>query len=363
MKLLIVLGAGASHECWNGSSPREEQWKPPLVGDLFGGRSSNDFWSVLEKHHGAIVLGADLAPYASIGALNLERQLRGLAVHSDERVRRYFREIPAYLRDLLAQVSVSYTEYPGTYIQLIKRVLADTAHEVAFLVLNYDTLLEKALTHFDTRFQFQTFDDYVAHERGAIVVKPHGSANWVFPFAAAREGVSASGERMAEWSAAVAASNPKPVGDDFIIGGSRYESSIRWWRHVDPLSKDWFLIYPRLTAPLTEKTADDLVCPQAHTDALREFVKDFDKLLVIGTRGLDDDVLGVLGESAAAPKIIQYVSKGDAEEVRAAFQAHVPAFDIPVKDILISNQGFATYLLSSDFEALMKADVRLVRQR
>ena len=71
-----------------------------------------------------------------------EEQLRGYAQHGDQRIREAFKQVPAYLRDLLFAFSQQYTAVAGSYVRLAKRLLADAQYGVLFLSLNYDNLLE-----------------------------------------------------------------------------------------------------------------------------------------------------------------------------------------------------------------------------
>ena len=86
--------------------------------------------------------------------------------------------MPPYLRDVLHKSSQSYVRTPACYLQLVEQLLAENPHEVLFLVLNYDTLLERAITMLRPAYVYGAAGDYVRQDRQAKVVKMHGSFNW-----------------------------------------------------------------------------------------------------------------------------------------------------------------------------------------
>jgi len=49
--------------------------------------------------------------------------------------------------------------------------------QVLFLALNYDLLLEKAITSYDD-VPFDHLDSYLPRKKKWSLIKPHGSVNW-----------------------------------------------------------------------------------------------------------------------------------------------------------------------------------------
>lgn len=179
-KVCVILGAGASKDVHNGSAPilLQGNYRPPLARDLFAISTHPEYFAVLQRYPGAQSLAAVLSPPSDSSGFDLESRLRELAEHPDERVRQQFKQVPPYLRDLLWFASYQYTPTPGTYLQLVYALLADSPHHVLFLVLNYDTLLEQALAQFDGTFIYDSITAYVREDRQSKVVKLHGSINW-----------------------------------------------------------------------------------------------------------------------------------------------------------------------------------------
>ncbi|GAJ08050.1 unnamed protein product, partial [marine sediment metagenome] len=151
-KACVVLGAGASYDVAGEGSPLiNANFRPPLARDLFDINGHPDYWYVMQSYNGAAVLSQELAPLILSGEISIERELRRYAEHKDERIRQNFKHIPAYLRDLLFRASTEYTHVPSSYMRLIIKLLADYPHDVLFITLNYDNLLESALERFDSR--------------------------------------------------------------------------------------------------------------------------------------------------------------------------------------------------------------------
>src|SRR5690606_29256469 len=77
----------------------------------------------------------------------------------------------------------------------------------------------------------------------------------------------------------------------------------------------WF---PVLTAPLAEKGPHSMVCPPEHVQALRSAVSRADKILFVGTSGLDTDLLEVMEGSVGHPGTVGIVARNDEDAVRVA---------------------------------------------
>lgn len=340
-KIAVILGAGASYDVHNGEVPLgSETWRPPLARELFQPR----FWPLQEPYPGAVVIGAELAPEAAKGAATFafETRLTSFAASANPRTRRHFMDVPPYLRDVLVRCSTSYDPIGSNYLRLVRRLLEPMRHEVMFIVLNYDTILETALTKYDPQFQFASLPDYVAHD-AVKVVKVHGSVDWFVPV---------PGSSSKSWSDAFDGFDPNDPenGSRISVNRAGYQTfNMRIENGVDPP----LCGYPWLTAPVIDK---ELRCPRYHTEALHSFVADCTRFLVIGTSGLDDDLLRelALATKGSLARSIQYVDTNDT--VKARFERVIPAF----KDGANGNpparvwvEGFAKYLLSDELAFLV----------
>ena len=274
----------------------------------------------------------------------MEDALRHYAEHPSEQLRQRFKHIPPYLRDLLWLCSEEYTRVPSGYVRLVTQLLAEHPHEVMFILMNYDDLLEKALTSFDGAYTFDKLPYYIAEHRSAKVVKLHGSIDWFRPM---------PGPPNLSWTQCVEELNiQNPYANIQVIkhGSSTRDTQVSkdiWGWEFTP----W--VYPVLTAPLAGKGLADAVCPGTHQSFARKFLATCAKVLVIGTSGMDDDLLGLLDSSmnGESTKLIHFVGKGDgANAALTGFQKGVGVF----RDFPRINQfkgGFQEYVNGPDFKA------------
>ncbi len=339
-KICVILGAGASFDVRTpGSRVMNEECRPPLANSLFD--ALNDAtWQSLQTYSGARFLRARLE-LDSARAIGLEEALLGYANHESEPIRQRFKHIPPYIRDLLFQCSETYIRDPDGYIQLVTELLAEHSFEVLFLTLNYDTLLEKALTLFDPDYEFQELPYYISPARTAKVVKLHGSINWFIGFP--------EGSESWQYYVDHLDLSEKPNDSDVVVLNSvhkinDYRSNNRWW-------------YPVLTAPLAGKGLADAVCPAEHIDFVREFLASAGKILVVGTSGQDQDLLGLLDESMAESlkPMVHFVGAGDSltEESLARFKQAVGAFR---NNPLVTTHygGFQNYVAGTNFRRFVE---------
>lgn len=326
-KALIVLGAGASYDVWDENSPRLPNpnvsslpdaehhlhtWRPPVAQELFDFAARPDFFTEIAQHYqGAKNLGLQLASRSESEAI--EAALREYADHPHPRRKRWFRDIPAYLRDLLYACTHKYVRLPANYITLFDRLIHDSNHEIALVILNYDTLAELALAQFGCRFR--GLDDYINQAAGVgPVIKMHGSTNWFVPIG------------RGSWGKCVDNLDLDGIDKAQIQVIDEVEGRVR---DYSPEGVFW---YPVLTAPMAGKDEDEFVCPDAHLDALAEWAMDCSKVLIIGASGLDADLLRLLSGVLESPlrrhkgrklEAVQYVGGKKAAACRTRFSNSV----------------------------------------
>lgn len=343
-QVTVILGAGASFDVHNGSVPiLNPEMKPPLAKQLFEAR----FWNIAGQYAGVKVLGAELGRIAQLeSAFDLEERLSQYASSTDTLTRRHFKDIPPYLRDVLIRVTNDYVPSPTNYLNLVRRLLHGESHEICFVSLNYDTLLERALEIYDAELAINQLDDYVAEGRRAWVVKIHGSTNWAVevPLTAATDGGRHLEDVLQHW-------DPSDFDADAITLDNRNDGSRRW-RDL----KSGAHLYPALTAPLRDKS---FTCPRVHTERLREFLQTCRVFLVIGSSGLDDDLLGFLSQNVPTGKtVVQYVNNGleATLAVRERFEENIRQFrggKGRSAQPRLAHKGFTEYLDGSDLEEMM----------
>ena len=122
-------------------------------------------------------------------------------------------------------------------------------------------------------------------------------------------------------------------------------------------------LYPVLTAPLAGKNLKDAVCPARHMDAARDFLKDCRKFLIIGTSGLDEDLLALLDDSIDATEVpwIHFVGAGNQTDgAPSRFRQGVTAFtnfhvQPPTRQSF--NKGLRAYLSSGEITSLLASSI------
>lgn len=307
-QVVVVIGAGASKFCSNGLLPFDQGWQPPLANELFMFREARrNIWPLIEPYPGAQSIAALIQTAMrkrGDASWNIEAELSALATHDHPAVRETFKQVPAYLRDYLQTVCNKYMGAAGSYIVLLKTLVADTNHNVTFVSLNYDTLLERAIERFDATACFREEEDFISHPQ-IKVIKPHGSVDWftALPTAAPRS--------AEEWVQAAQSIDLAAIR----TGGMKVERDPRFTFNLDFNDRAWF---PVLTAPLAEKGPHSMVCPPDHVQALRGAVSHAEKLLFIGTSGNDTDLLSVMEDAAGKPERICVVGKDRADAVNIA---------------------------------------------
>ena len=340
-KACVILGAGAAYDIHGeGSEIIDDEYRPPLAIDLFDINEHHAYSEVLQRYPGAEFLAQNLAALVTSGQESIENSLRHYAEHSNPIIRRYFKQIPGYLRDLLFLASYRYTSVPSSYIQLVTELLAERPHHLLFIVLNYDTLLESALNRFDNGFQFNTIAAYVDGERPVKVVKLHGSINWFKFLGPAPPG----GNNQEAWINQLTDYDIFQTVHENEILITDVASTYDYTGVKEPRS----LYYSIITAPLAGKDISKTVCPQSHIEVASGFLKDCHKFLIIGTSGLDEDLLSLMDSVLASPvthQLVHIVDSGrGADEARTRFMKGTKAFrnHIPIENVF--RNGFRHYL-------------------
>jgi hypothetical protein len=144
---LVVLGAGASFDCASKEVPRNRDYRPPLVTELFEPRK--EFARILHRYPLAEQAAAGIRTALSSGSIAIEAFLRDELRDSEHpHERRLYWSVPLYLQDLLFEVSswdppYGYTSQPDSYDRLVKAAMR--VDQVTFVTLNYDVLLDRRL--------------------------------------------------------------------------------------------------------------------------------------------------------------------------------------------------------------------------
>lgn len=282
------------------------------------------------------------------GQSRLRRSLREYAQHGDDRVRQRFKDVPLYIRDAIWAVSRQYVAGApgaGVYSHFVKRLMLDSGFRVLFLTLNYDDLLEQALARWDSGLRIQRMDDYVAPSRQALIIKLHGSIDWITPMGLRQEQT---------WEEAFEHFDGLTAASEILWHDVGQECRARDYSYSGKL-KDARWVYPVITAPLAGKSDADIVCPASHIATLKDLLRNCGRYLFVGTSGLDDDLLAVLGQSVPDQSLAHYVSASDVGDVAKRVESTVPQFRVMSEVAGIRyGRGFREYVLSGEFQQFLK---------
>jgi len=246
---------------------------------------------------------------------------------------------------------------PSSYVRLVTDLLVTNPHQVLFLVLNYDTLLETALERYG-EFKYNNITQYIDPDLPAGVIKLHGSINWIKFIGRVPE---TENPRDA-WINQVANLDIFQPVNEYEIEILHFSENIRGYMGKDPRERR--LYYPIMTAPLAGKDINKTVCPQSHIEAATEFLKDCFKFMIIGTSGLDEDLKEFLQTSVNHTRnpdhkvvVVDYdtSSRPNAtDNVARQFGESIFTDIYTLKEIKLYNKGFREFLASQEFQQFIK---------
>lgn len=194
MRLLVVIGAGASFDCWPYHVIPQSDWqKLPLANDLFSPDPIQN--SFLNKYH-LVGLASTLRQKARYqnDSFDIEAELAGINDNANKRgdfntLQNLFKA-RFYLHSLiwvLSQKTLQYTSSHTVYVDLLNQLKgwidqSPSDRFVDIVVFNYDDLVERAMEN------VYNYDWYSKNKHTPLsayysgknlrIYKPHGSVNW-----------------------------------------------------------------------------------------------------------------------------------------------------------------------------------------
>jgi len=337
-RLAIIVGAGASYDCADRRTARyvNEKFRPPLARDIF----SNQFDEILSRYR-TLEARLDWLRTKLARGENFEEIFRKL-LDSAERNQLYWPlQVPMYLRDLFWTVSQEYLQGSSKFDTLVQRTLESSTEKVLFLNLNYDLLLDSALTNHD-RHEFSALSSYVPQSKKWLYVKAHGSVNWARTMSNCPgngQGLYHPGllNAMPEFCSEVTIVRRNPMSGDFYIPSIPSEWPVGY-------------LYPQVVVP-TDKPKE-FVCPKQHIDQVRAFLRNCGILLFIGFSGRDEHIVGLLRAIPRGSRLV-IVSKVDARAVFDRMSVRLPGLKSKGLVVSFHNVGFSNFLESKAFEDLL----------
>lgn len=296
--LLVIFGAGASYDSvnpryWEGQ--RNTNSRPPLARELFEHRPSTFGKWVSRYPQGAAVI-AELRRRSDTE--NVEDVLRYLQDEADTfKDPQLFSSLLAvryYLQGVLYDCGNEWPESSNgltNYVELagfLSRWRHQKEERIAFATFNYDTLLDRAIA----LFPGSPLGHYVegSYQR---LFKLHGSVSW---------------GRVVEDEPTRYAGGGGGVGGLMIVKATQIHVSEQFAPFPQPSTDilDGKPLVPAIAIPMTGK--DSFEMPAAHLAAFREWLPDVDRVLVVGWRGQDPDLLALLKEQVSHPLTVLIVS-------------------------------------------------------
>jgi hypothetical protein len=274
-------------------------------------------------------------------AFSIEQHLREeLQAATSWHLKQQYIAVPFYLQQLLGEVSIHYATNPDRYAQLLSEVFR--VDEVLFITLNYDSLLETALSAYPQGID--RLEAYCDAGRPWSLVKLHGSVDWRYemedPEAAPSLGKLIEG----------IARGARVPSDGRIAYYPFNGSAVPLWTG-GPGGE--LYTYPALAAPLG--AGDEIVCPPDHVHYAVAWLGARPRLnlLVIGYSGLDQRVLDLLASTGKQLNHVRIVNRngGMAESLLKALGQRTGSSLIPSVHVRV--QDFADYVFDPDLRGFI----------
>lgn len=313
MRLLIVIGAGASFDCWTPEHPNIKEIKIPLAKDLF---SLIDPQEKLLNHYKLMGLADEIKEVldrSGKDSIDLEKELETIndraLVRKDEDMLLALFNARFYLQNLIYDLrtrTLELTQERTAYVTLLRK-LKDWIYEqpgernVEIVTFNYDDLLEEAMNHvyLKTWSTKTGADPLEGYYKGKFlrIYRPHGSIAW--------------GRRIDSYPTYYydeAKQLVKRFGR-FKLSNEFVPADPTWFSPGSGKSKDFV---PAVAIPFkTKDTFDE--CPPAMQKQMEKTVENADILITIGWKGADDNLVSLLKKNKKIKSVYIVSPSGDTE--------------------------------------------------
>lgn len=329
--LVIVLGAGASF----GYSIDH---MPPLTSQLVDPAHLDD--ELLKRYKPAAALLSELYDYWKTdgNSFNFEKRLKEIkdASGAHELRQKQFIALQYYLKGKFEKESKSLRRI-NTYKSLISIIETSDIPGVLVLSFNYDTLFEDSFTD-------RVFESMNSYVDGRIkIIKPHGSHNWAY-----------IGESIpAGWNIA-------NRDYQFLLKNPKHLEVLKAKDDVDPYhfkeldsERDARFIFPAIAVPIDDK--HNFVCPTSHMDEARKILRETDKILIIGWKAGDKNILDEFKNNLPQRFGVLAVTR-DVESaigVTKTIEGLNPNWVVDSKGV---GGGFSGLITSKDFKDFLRTD-------
>lgn len=325
---LIILGAGASFDYLDTDrNTKDSNWSPPLTNQIFNVRK---YESILNKYPEAMELFSDA--YRKVPhSMSLEEYLREVkhrkAAEAEHR-QKQLNALEFYLQDLFFTISNNYGNQALNNYKTLLGLINDNGGKACIVSFNYDLLLEQNITFIDEKIS-----SYISGD--IKLIKLHGSCDWVsyvrtfFPY----NGTSYQFLMNEPWYFTL------PNRDKPKLLESRRPYDQMYKIH----NQEEYVLFPAIAIPISEKEV--YICPQSHIEELKKTVEATDRILIIGWRAGDPNLIKILEEHVIKPVKVSIVSSSQAsgEEVKRKLE-HIHFLTLEIS----KKRGFTEFLKSDE---------------
>jgi hypothetical protein len=328
MKPVIIVGAGASYDYVHTDHlVRSNDWRPPLTNDLFNVRK---YESVLLKYPETMELASD-ALRKIPHMMSFEEYLTGIRdkrASTDANRQRQLVSLSFYLQHLFHDISANYGSQPTNNYRALLGAIKDNGGEACIVSFNYDNLLEQNIPEINDKI-----DSYL--NSAVKVIKPHGSYDWVYPISLDSYYKKSSYEFLMDnpWYITM----PENQNPQLYPLRKLHHSN----KYFDRQYGQRF--YPAIAIPLANK--ESYVCPDSHVKHLTAAINNTDRILIIGWKAGDKNLVSLLEKEIRRQVRVTVVSSGSksASEIIKKLE-HIPQITF----VASNKEGFTNFLRSEE---------------
>lgn len=304
-KRMFVFGAGASAYCTFGAKAktlRDSVLRPPTGYEIF-----DECYDEFCRKYPAVT--ASIPEFISKGndiEACLEGEWQNIRNNYNPKIVARHVNLQYYLLELFQSISKEVTEnhfrnnlYSLFANKLQKHLAKPTGEQVALVSFNYDTILDRFIEQlFSIRFSSTT--DYINYTKNPFLLfKPHGSANWGWPFKTEKL-IGLNGnlpQYLYEQEFDLATIYYTLLGNiNQMVVENSWGMELSMHKHRlgrFTLNKNKIEViqpnghyYPALLLPYRDK--DEFAMPYDHHNAMQVFMSEMEELYLIGWKGNED---------------------------------------------------------------------------
>jgi hypothetical protein len=282
MKLMVVLGAGASYDSIPERHALHLESRPPLANGLFDAKP-NYARHLLDLQFAAAIASRGRASVESGRPLEqFLEELRSEAERDPVRLKQLL-AVKFYLRAILRESDATWMQDSGgatnyaALVDIIESCRLSTGGSVCYVTFNYDMLLEHGLATRGTQI-----GDLSSYVNGPTpLFKVHGSITW---------GQVVTCDQLpllqrVEPKMLCELADRLHDTDDYVVAYGELQGQ----------SGSGAVVVPAIAVPTMSKYS--FACPPSHIEALKAALPEVGGIVTIGWRGAEEHFLRLLGDN------------------------------------------------------------------